>query len=324
MSTRGRGMPYLYALKNDEKLSSYYNDWGVKNECAELHGKLNINGFNEFCVTLTGLLRELKQLDIYLLFDNDRCTPVTMWMYDNLYNVVSKKNSKLSVPSVIGNIIELWNKNVADKSCKIYTDPYSEDTFNKAKILHDYALDYENIKNKIQQDKHECTKSFKQYVDNAVEIYKDIRGNCATNPQMHYCGLFNKIQAKYKQADLSEFVCTKEKDDPLPAESSFQFQDDSDYFPPTRSDQLKSETPSPDASTSALDIVLPLLGISATLLILYKFTPFGSLLRYHLIKKKYIRHISNEHESKELSENEYESMIMHSYCGEHNIGYHPS
>ncbi|SBT74434.1 PIR protein [Plasmodium ovale] len=324
MSTRGTGMPYLYALKNDEKLSSYYNDWGVHNECAELHRKLKIKGFNEFCVTLTGLLRELKDLDIYLLFDNDRCTPIIMWMYDNLYNVVSKKNSELSVPSLTGNIFDLWNKHVADKSCQFYTVPYSEDTFNEAKILHDYALDYENIKNKIQGDKYECTKSFKQYVDNAVQIYKDIRGNCSKNSEMHYCALFNKIQTKYKQADLSELVCKKEKDDPSPAESSFQLQDDSDYFPPVPSDQLESETPSPDASTSALNIVLPLLGLSSTLLILYKFTPFGSFLRYHLIKKENIRHISNEHESNELSENEYESMIMHSYSGEQNIGYHPS
>ncbi|SBT33120.1 PIR Superfamily Protein [Plasmodium ovale wallikeri] len=324
MPATDNGMPYLYAAKNDEKMSYYYDDWGDQSECGKLQGKVKYKGFTKFCVTLTGLLSELKNLKIYFLFENDRCTPVTMWMYDHINNKLSKENEGLLLHSVIVNLIELWDKKVADPSCKIHDVIYSEETSKKTKILYDYALDYQNMKNKIETDNSKCTKSFKEYVENCVQTYKEIKQDCNITKDKHYCKLFQKIDDHFDKHDLSDLVCKEEIPDPIPGERSPYLEDEDDPFP-DHATQLDHGSQSSDASSnSALAIVLPFIGTLLTLLALYKFTPFGSLIHKQLIKKLKMRHISNEHESQELYENEYESMIMDSHTSGHNIGYHSS
>ncbi|SBS91404.1 PIR Superfamily Protein [Plasmodium ovale curtisi] len=332
MSTSNNAMPYLYALKNDEILSSYYDVWGDEVECRKLQETLNYKGFKEFCVTLTGLLYKLNELPVELLFEKDRCTPIIIWMYENLYKKVDIPNDNVSDSFVIFKLVDLWKKQVADKSCGIYASQYSKDTFQKAKILHDCALDYYNIKNKIQSDGSKCTKTFNQYVKTCVETYKEIKQNCAKKTDMHYCNLFMKINNKFQNPDLSDLLCTEEIPDPVPGEIAFQLEEeDDDYASPEHDapsgQKIQYTGTEPffgDSSSSVLDILLPTMGILVTFLILYKFTPFGTLLRGHLIKVKNMRHIPTEHESQELFENEYESMIMDSHFSGHNISYFPS
>ncbi|SBT02193.1 PIR Superfamily Protein [Plasmodium ovale curtisi] len=324
MPATDNGMPYLYAAKNDKKISYYYDDWGDQHECEKLQVKLKYKGFKEFCVTLTGLLSELKNTEFYFLFENDSCTPIIMWMYDNLYNVVSKKNYELPIYSIIVNLIDLWRKKSADSSCNILEVIYGEETSKKAKILYDYALDYHNIKNQIERDHSKCTKSFKEYVEKCVETYKEIKQNCKGTEGKHYCKLFQKIDDHFKKRDLSDLVCKEEIPDPVPGERPLHLEDEDDSFPDHAPPLGHGSQSSVASNSSALPIVLPFFGILLTLLALYKFTPFGSLLRSQFIKKLKMRHISNEHESQELLENEYENMIMDSHTSGHNIGYHSS
>ncbi|SBT57063.1 PIR Superfamily Protein [Plasmodium ovale wallikeri] len=190
-------------------------------------------------------------------------------------------------------------------SLKIYK--INEDHFQYMTSLYDLYDNYNNIMSLMEGLEKDKTCSY--YADEYIKLYEKIIHNCPPQSNNSFCSTLEVSKQKYEQIkDRGNFFICKIAE--LPALPSYR--DNSLEIKTSENDvvHLRQETQDfvGDKDTRYLSSIFgftgTILGILFTLLILYKFTPFGYRLR-NLLKRNTVFH-TNSQELEEISLNNSE------------------
>ncbi|SBT36722.1 PIR Superfamily Protein [Plasmodium ovale wallikeri] len=290
-------------------------------KCDELQDKLEKrhSSIEKLCLELTGILQNFDKLKITSLSDNDHCSVVIYWMYDNLFSDIIDKKVHENIKEIIGNINNIWDNFKGSKECAFQGNLTDRDTFNKIKSLYYYALDYESIVLQ-QQNKHfTCTKEFSEYVNFYVQTYNKIKSECEQKTDEEYCTVLETIHKKRKKEDLSKLEPCIPLANEEP-EAGNKMEDHREQ----EEDEAESEFPyiqSTSGSNAGISVVLPVLGILLISCVFYKFTPIGSWLRSNILKKVSTSYEVDGETAENILENPYEFSRSNSNGNMHIIGY---
>ncbi|SBT72231.1 Plasmodium vivax Vir protein, putative [Plasmodium ovale] len=311
----------LPALRNYKHFNnSNYHTYGEDNTCDDLQTAMNKHDetLHNFCMKLTGILKEFDRLNITTSYDNDRCAIVIYWMYDTLFSDIIDKVHE-NIEGIIGNIHNFWEKFKGGKECAFQGNLNDRNTFNKIKSLYYYALDYESIVYQQQNDHFTCTKEFSEYVKVYVETYNIIKSECEKKTDEEYCTLLKNIHAKRNKEDLSKLKpCTPVAN--AEGETGNKMEDHREQ----EEDEAEAEgsySQSSSGSAVGVSVVLPLLGMLLISCVFYKFTPIGSWLRSNILKKVSRSYDLDGETAENILENPYEFSRSNSNGNMHIIGY---
>ncbi|SBT74048.1 PIR protein [Plasmodium ovale] len=326
----------LPSIRNYKHIDNYkYNEFGNTVFCTRIKNELNdYVGIQDLCMAVTGILTDFNKSRITPLFEDEECRVFNYWMYHHLYNKLIERNDSRSVPLFIVKFLESRKEYTKDDKCTIDVSLNPKDYFIKTQMLHDYALDYKTIKNKVESTGAECSKSYNDYIVKHSENYNEVKEQCRTNENLPYCTLLKKIRehllplraCRQKDPTLSTAhgeVMPQSFQGPLSEEGR------ADEFGRRMGDENPGElhlTPTAQTditanSSTIMSIVFPVLGIFSSFFILHRFTPTGSLLNTYLLKKKKFITDVDEGETEEMLENTYEYMDTNMEYDTHHIGY---
>ncbi|SBS94762.1 PIR Superfamily Protein [Plasmodium ovale curtisi] len=230
------------------------------------------------------------------------------------------------VISVLKNVREYIQKDTYDYDIEKINSTH----FKHLKVIYDYIVNYNSIKLMIGENTN-CTRKYKEYVDNSYQIYEGIKAQCQTKEIEPYCKMFNYIAQKNPETILKKLTCNGE----MPPLSVKQYIENHLHDTDGDTDldvQMKDTGASVQMHTggiypsSAYDNMMPtffpILGFFSILFLLYNFTPFRCWLHNIVSKKKNIRHRIYEEHSDEFFESVYESKDTNSQGNRHDISYH--
>ncbi|SBS89096.1 PIR Superfamily Protein [Plasmodium ovale curtisi] len=315
----------LHSRRNYKKLEdSIYDSDGNSTECAKFNSQTqNYPGFYDFCIRLTGIIKNIEKIQFDNLFDNKHSTLLNIWIYDKLFSKLIK-GKEHNIYTLIGWIFGLCYRDEV-QICDIHTDIPNMLEFEKMKMLYDYATNYESLERNLRDNSYECTHNFKEYLDKYVNQYKEAKRKCVGEKTEKYCKLLTAIDSKYNNNELSKLECRGIK----AANASFgedfsrgRHGSSTDYEDPDSLGGREVLEKGNSHLSNAMAFVFPLFCIILTFLILYKFTSFGPWIHSRFLKKKIIERDIDEEEMYELLERPNVSMTINSHNGTHNIGYH--
>ncbi|SBT02863.1 PIR Superfamily Protein [Plasmodium ovale curtisi] len=345
-------MSYTVPLKSEvyyNKIDIRFNNKGDDAKCDELKSLLDNqfqnSNFSSFCSRLTGVLNEYNSLQPLDLFKNYRCKYFNLWICDRISNVLNNfKDPKFS--DIKEKIQDIWRKSDINEKCSCYFISYIEDyNYTKIKNLYDYALNYHNLQRYFHEGRRTCSAKDKEYIKESLILYRNVKDLCKTKYDTNklLCEVLNDINSVYNNDQLSKLTCNGEL---LIDETSRGFQQtsesqtsDTKVLVGTVKSQMEDVSPTEmssfPASTSdgipqvsyyhkAMTIFFPSVSILFIFFILYRFTPYGSWLSSHILKKRKIPFSLNEEINGELSENTYDPINENVNSSVHHVGYHPS
>ncbi|KMZ91080.1 hypothetical protein PVMG_04852 [Plasmodium vivax Mauritania I] len=205
---------------NYHNLNTKYGTFGDEDKCKELHLKYPTSQrVRKFCMSLTEVLStdfNLVSSKLYGLYQNDPCRILEFWMFNYIYNDLKNELKEINIPSTIGNFFAIWTHFVSDSKCHLNDiHTYNETYFNKMKKFFDYVQDYYTIEKAIRETEMQCSKEYFSYINNGIESYKDLKGQCDTDDTDNtkpFCAALNSIGEKLGLEKLSSSICIKEND----------------------------------------------------------------------------------------------------------------
>ncbi|SBS96911.1 PIR Superfamily Protein, partial [Plasmodium malariae] len=244
----------------------------------------------EFCENLTGIIKIFNNLSLSGQFQEDSCTIVKFWMYDRLFKLRNRKQSvNDDINKIILNLKENFNDKV--KECNLFDFPYVKEDFDKMKSVYDYATNYNTIENYLYDNNYICNKNLKSYISKNYEIYINMKNNCSTGgiKNMIYCKVLEKIKGVHIKENPPLSCEVKHLDGSNNRKDQYMAQTEEE---PSKNLEQKISVPFEDIIVA---VIFPLLGIVFLFFTFYKFTPFKSWLKAHLLKKK----INEDYEGEE-------------------------
>ncbi|SBT74338.1 PIR protein [Plasmodium ovale] len=333
-------MSYTVPLQSEvyyDKIDTRFNNKGDDTKCDELKSLLDNqfqnSNFSSFCSRLTGVLKEYNILQPLHLFEKYRCKYFNLWICDRISNVLNNfKDPKFS--DIKEKIQDIWRKSDINEKCGCYFISYIEDhNYSKIKNLYEYALNFYNLQHYFHNGKRTCSEKDKEYIKKSLILYRNVNDECKTKSDTNklLCEALNDVNSVYNNDQLSKLTCNGEL---LVDETSREFQQMSQSqtadtqvqdgtvkspivdvsltemssFPAPTSDGITQVS----SSYKAMTISFPL------------FTPYGSWLSSHILKKRKIPLSVNEEIIGELSENVYDPINENVNDSIHHVGYHPA
>ncbi|SBS89523.1 PIR Superfamily Protein [Plasmodium ovale curtisi] len=232
----------------------------IKSKCDSILTNNNSsNNFNILCLTLLSYFK-LSKIPGSSKNPDDYCGYANYW----LNNKVRNNNGELE--EYASNFFEIFSSSAymdfIPSECKKYIYNLGEDKFKKMKILFTYYNDYNNFRmNKKIKPNLSCT-----YAQNCANIYKDNIIKCSTFED-DFCTKLKEFKNTLMQELKSPGICTAEQEIILSIDRTMA----------ESSSQKGSEEPT-QASTISASTFGTTMGVPLVLLLLYKFTPFGSWL----------------------------------------------
>ncbi|SBT36757.1 PIR Superfamily Protein [Plasmodium ovale wallikeri] len=322
----------LESTKHYEYLNNYKEDNGSHSQkCNYLVSQFpGYDNIYKFCMSLRNNLEFFGDSSPVTLSKEQHCYYLNCWINDHLinmkFNFEYPKYQEISLY-----IVSYFNEFPNIQKCKYNESAVKvmEDIQN-TKTLYDYGLDFPKII--LYSNKYGCTKENETYIKNIREVYNKVRSDCTQTSRKPYCVVWDHIKEFYGDEQISQLACKRIYTDP----SEVQLESDQmdigsgmrESSPEGRSLFGRAEgDASPTAlSSTAISIILTLLGLMLILFILYRFTALKSWMHFYLVKKRIIKSIAHEEdESKnEAYENTYEYMNRNFDGIRHIIGFHPS
>ncbi|SBT74012.1 PIR protein [Plasmodium ovale] len=270
---------------------------------------------------------------------SERWNYLYYWMGDKIL-------AKLDDTTSFYEVMRMYDfvRNITDsKSKNIYKEVHiSKEDFKNLKKIYDYSQNYPTILNKIRVNDNKCSKSYKEYIQEHSDLYNQLKQKCSSKEEPCY-SIFNYIKENSSHIDLSKLECTESESvvtshgggrdglsqtSLLPGghEKMLREQDSFSGSPSQFMDgSYVNPSSSPSTSHTSFAITFSLLGGLFFSLVLYKFTPLGSWLRFHFPRKKNIQsEMYEEDPISEFSNNLYEDDYTSSHTNSHQIGYNPS
>ncbi|SBT52294.1 PIR Superfamily Protein [Plasmodium ovale wallikeri] len=302
---------------NYSRLDRKYETEGNSTICNSLPD--NVSGYIgvwDLCMKLTRALSRLNDLGFTGPFQEDPCKIVNYWMYNYLFNIIIKdQNSKRTHP-VLLNFFTIWGKYTEKNNCLLNLQ-LNIDEFNDMYDLFNYATDYEKIKLHLAGNSYICTQNVKDYIKKGDDIYTKVNGKCPSD-RSFYCSVLKDIEKANNGEALSSLHCDLQRVLGLPPESeTTRFGDGTGEM----REESKGRENTPQSSSAAMAVIFPVFGSVLIYFILHKFTPFGSWINKHFLKKKFVEDNIYKDETNESLENTLEYVNENYYNNQHNIGY---
>ncbi|SBT51980.1 PIR Superfamily Protein [Plasmodium ovale wallikeri] len=345
-------MSYTVPLQSEvyyDKIDTRFNNKGDDTKCDELKSLLDNqfqnSNFSSFCSRLTAVLNEYNSLKPLDSLERYRCKYFNLWICDRISNILNNfKDPKFS--GIKEKIQEIWRKSDINGKCGCHFISYIEDSnYSEIKNLYDYALNYKNLQHYFDKGKITCSAKDKKYIKESLILYRNVKDLCKTKSEQNklLCEALKDTESIYNNDQLSKLTCNGEL---LVDETSREFQQMSQSqtadtqvqdgtvkspivdvsltemssFPAPTSDGITQVS----SSYKAMTISFPLVSILFIFFILYRFTPYGSWLSNHILKKRKIPLSVNEEIIGELSENVYDPINENVNDSVHHVGYHPA
>ncbi|SCA60167.1 VIR protein [Plasmodium vivax] len=293
------------------KIFHSYKDVDTSNcLCEQLKSVLSSNkDIKSFCCKLSKNVAHVYKALIDSSDNNELCTYFNNWLYDALIkNEFLDNKNHLYKSEVIKELSRLWGDFSFENKCELKQYNMNVTDFNYMKVLSDYSQNYLGIKvNLIDPETQECKKLYCSYINKVNDVYNAVSDFCSRQNDKAYCTFFQSISKSMKPSDLfSEFKCsTKDVDEKLAEEEhifkteltspvvandrrSVQLPESVATFQGSSRDlsMQGSESHQETPRSNPQKIGLSLLGMSLpTLILIYKFTPGGNLIR-KLIRNK--------------------------------------
>ncbi|SBT52708.1 PIR Superfamily Protein [Plasmodium ovale wallikeri] len=313
---------------NYSRLDRDYKTEGDSTICNSLRDKLS--GYIEvwdLCMKLTRALSRLKDLSFTGPFQDDPCKIVNYWMHNYLFNIILKGQDSKTTNTALLKIYSTWNEYTKKKKindCSINAQLNTND-FNDMNDLFNYATDYGNVKMHLAANSYICTQDVKDYIKKGDDAYKKVNGKCQSN-RIFYCSVLKDIEKANNGEALSPLHCDLQRVLGLTPElgatgfgdaaremgkgskgrdhgeaTSFMRQSHQEHHSDAENE---AQLNTPQSSSAAM-----------------AFTPFGSWINKHFLKKKIVEHNIYNDETNESLENTLEYVNENYDNNQHNIGY---
>ncbi|SBS94778.1 PIR Superfamily Protein [Plasmodium ovale curtisi] len=233
-----------------------------------------------------------------------RCDDFIYWMHNNVIKM-NEKADQDEINKIINELKKIWgsvnDKLISEGKEKLHMcditkikTPENFEELKQKKIMSDYCQNFEFLRTKLTMNKYDCN-IYYDYFIKTKDIYNDIFEKChkpgSDKTNCPYLCKDNKHDPKQIISKLNCDNIPEEKEKP-----NLITQEQCN----TETDKLRSElgkalldTSNPAFNFSDPRAILLILftfwGIFLTFLFLYKLTPFASLLRNNLLKKKIVR-----------------------------------
>ncbi|SBT73545.1 PIR protein [Plasmodium ovale] len=305
---------------NYSRLDRKYETEGNSTICNSLPD--NVSGYIgvwDLCMKLTRALSRLNDLGFTGPFQEDPCKIVNYWMHNYLFNIILKGQDSKTTHTALLNIYSTWNEYTEKKKindCSINAQLNTND-FSDMNDLFNYATDYEKIKLHLAGNSYICTQNVKDYIKKGDDAYKKVNGKCQSN-RIFYCSVLKDIEKANNGEALSPLHCDLQRVLGLTTESeATRFGDGAGEM----GKGSKGRENTPQSSSAAMAVIFPVFGSVLIYFILHKFTPFGSWINKHFLKKKFVEDNIYKDETNESLENTLEYVNENYYNNQHNIGY---
>ncbi|SBS91666.1 PIR Superfamily Protein [Plasmodium ovale curtisi] len=310
---------------NYSRLDRNYNTEGDSTICNSLPNNLSVYiEVWDLCMKLTRALSKLKDLGFTGPFQGNPCNIVNYWMYNYLFNIILKdQNSKMTHP-VLLKFFSIWGKYTEKNNCPVNLQLNIKD-FNDMYDLFNYATDYEKIKLYLAGNSYICTQDVKDYIKKGDDAYNKVNGKCQSDRNF-YCSVLKDIEKANNGKALLPLHCDLQRVLGLAPElGATSFGDEAgemgkgskgrdhgketsfrgqSYHEHHSDGEHEAQINPPQSSSTAM-----------------AFTPFGSWINKHFLKKKFVEHHIYKDETKESLENTLEYMNENYDNNKHNIGY---
>ncbi|CAI7721779.1 Plasmodium vivax Vir protein, putative [Plasmodium vivax] len=333
----------LPSVINYNKLDSY-SGYGLYDDCVDLKQKKDdkdvIKNFHNICMSITGVIDSFKDISIYNLFDNNKCTVFAMWMYDYLIKQLKYHYDYSKIAKFINIINPIFIRYSKSVGCNIFPYIGIERYVDTLKILYDFAINYDTIMQHIRNNGNKCSEEFSKYIKEKVKLLKEEKENCAysTHP---YCRVFNDIFKQPLIEKLLQLKCTKVTSDEIKTileeklqnqhfeDEHYNYIDVHDKDPKIatheqeRHKRIISDEPSSTPSNNIMGTTLPVVGSVFTMSLLFRLTPVGNWVNSRLR--------GNGSRSHNLYNKAYgpqgdlsDPQALNSFANEFNISYGPA
>ncbi|SBT85110.1 PIR protein [Plasmodium ovale] len=243
------------------------------------------------------------------------------WMGDKVYEIVNNVSD-------FAEIMDITN------SLKIRVHPtneeYDKDLFKidkdeliKLKKFYDFSQNHEAIEVITSPYDYQCSHEYNNYIVESYKLYESIRRECPLDTTRPYCNLFRNIEKNNPKIKTSGLTCHHVKAAiTTNVESPPLHHDLRDEIPQVHHD-LKDEIPLAPNSGNPTAIIFPVLGLFIIFYLSYKFTPLGTLIHRHLLRKKVNLWEADTETVHESLRDKYETDDKHSEINTHSIRYNP-
>ncbi|SBS94447.1 PIR Superfamily Protein [Plasmodium ovale curtisi] len=305
------------------RLNTWFRKDGDESKCDKLERDLpNYSGIKDFCLKLTGNLRNFNRLKFAGPFEKYPCTILNYWTHDQLFNVVIKKGTSNNITDLISGIRPIWYKLIEATKCDVRSQMIFEKYFITMKKLYYYATNYDTIERHIKENGSKCNANIKNYLEAVDNLYNQTKGKCNSGRDLD-CSVLKDIEQVYQLDKFKKLDCKVETSSILTSESDEQSLEGKQPGDPSNLiSGAKTDAIDGTASNSVIGAIFPILGSSIIFFITYKFTPLKLWIQSRILGKKIIGHNSNEEDINESLENNYENFnAIEEY--DHNISYNP-
>ncbi|SBT73698.1 PIR protein [Plasmodium ovale] len=299
---------------NYNTLDTLYKEFGDNTKCEELQGELTgCEGFLEFCLNFTGILKHFDNWKFVESFNTDRCKTLKLWVYDYLHNKILYNNNDVTIAHIFLKIGPLWSAKYLPKVCDLFPYPPKEDLI-KERNLHDYASNYEKISEKLRNYATKCTPQVKDYLDKYVNQYNVIKEECNSPSVKKHCILLSEVHGRYKQNELGSLKYITDE----------SYTSSSEGEASGRVPRLGVQAHSSDGAVEESSMQLPSQFTGFHTFMMTAFPFFGiTLFLFILYKKKIIHDTVDEENMQELLTNAYEHEDGNYNHSMNHISYHP-
>ncbi|SBS99884.1 PIR Superfamily Protein, partial [Plasmodium ovale curtisi] len=304
------------------RLNTWFKMDGDESKCDKLENNLpNYSGIKDFCLKLTGNLRNFNRLKFAGPFEKYPCTILNYWTHDQLFNVIIKKGTSNNITELISRIRPIWYELIEASKCDVRSQMHIQNYFSTMKKLYYYAMDYETIEGYIRDNDYKCNENIKNYLEDVDNLYNKTTGRCNSGRDLD-CSVLKDIEVVYKLDKFKKLDCEVETSilpsgpdrphlEPHPPE------DESGLMLDAKRDAMEASS-----SNTITGAIFPIFGSFILFFITYKFTPLKSWIQSRILSKKIIGHNMNEEDINESLENSYENFnAIKEY--DHNISYNP-
>ncbi|SBS82010.1 PIR protein [Plasmodium ovale] len=319
MGPQDNALSRLPSAHRYRQLDNKFFEYVDEAQCKVFNdGSFAKNEIYDLCLKLTSNLKNYDKLPFSELSHITSCIYLNLWLSDNLLKIYSANRNE-EFNRVIQELIKIWktHKEANDK-CNLNFISYSfYDKFDDMKKLYDYAFNYKLMKFEFQSDNNQCISQDHEYIESGIKLYKQVKGDCINKEtEKSYCDVLKDIAKDYSGEELSEQPCLHIKERSL----SFSTASDDIEGVDTHAHGLKgtrggydqSRGPfesqdiasSPVESNTSMIIAFPIIGILLTS-IFYKFTPLGSWIKGHFLRKKISGQYINEDETQALADDTF-------------------
>ncbi|SBS89398.1 PIR Superfamily Protein [Plasmodium ovale curtisi] len=309
---------------NHKKLNDVYKNclYPECDKCEKLPESLpGYKGVKELCDKLGNNLHDLRKLHmLHDAYENERCDILEYWLNSELLSKYNKNNT------VIQEFEKIWDKPEGEDKCKFNFSLYKEVDFNNTKNIHNFALDFSTMEEKIKNSNFKCSDDYKTYIKAGVQTYNNLKSTCESDGSSPLCQVFFKIRTHYGDEKLSKILCENLELDSLSPDPGEEVSEDDPEGDPARGQEHPENESIEDASPLSssnvpIALIIPLLGIMLIIFILHKFTPLGFWFKQLLMKNKIIRSYKYEETPHDLLEYSHDNEIRNMQDVRHNIGY---